>query len=43
MPEPGWFSSGWGMKVAYWPSSRATSLTVIRNVVTASAIERASV
>ena len=43
MPEPGRLSTGFGMNVAKTPISRATSFTVSRNVVIASAIDSASV
>jgi hypothetical protein len=43
MPEPASRSLGLGMNVAWPPSSRATSLTQMRKVATASAIVSASV
>ena len=43
MPEPCTPASGLGMKVACTPASKATSRTTSRNVITLSAIVRASV
>ena len=43
IPEPNAPSIGFGMNVAYTPSSLATCLTTWRNVITLSAIVSASV
>ncbi len=43
MPEPWTPSSGLGMNVACSPCEAATSRTISRNVITLSAIDRASV
>ena len=43
MPDPNAPSIGFGMNVAYTPRSCATCFTTMRNVITLSAIESASV
>lgn len=42
MPEPGWSTKGFGMKLANTPCSSATSLTTVRNVMMLSAVVSAS-